>query len=115
MAGVGAALAESFPTVTWRDADPPVVSNVTAEPIRDATEIRGLLAHQVHSPVEWVRSVRGMAAEGVDTFVECGPGGALTGMVRRILPGVRTLNVHDIASLAEAADALSEAGVGVPA
>ncbi len=115
MAGVGAELASEFASSNWGDADPPVVSNVTAEPIRDASEIRALLARQVHSPVEWVRSVRLMAAEGVDTFVECGPGGALTGMVRRIVPEARTLNVFDSASLAEAADALAIAGVGVPA
>ena len=59
------------------------------------------------------RSVRRMAAEGVDTFVECGPGGALTGMVRRILPEARTLNVFDAATAAEAADALT--GVRVAA
>ena len=115
MAGVGAALAASFSNVTWRDADPAVVSNVTAEPVSDATEIRGLLAHQVHSPVEWVRSVLAMAAEGVDTFVECGPAAALTGMVSRIVPEARTLNVHDTASLALAADALLVAGVGISA
>jgi [acyl-carrier-protein] S-malonyltransferase len=115
MAAIGAELAAEFLTADWRDADPPVVSNVTAEPVRDAEEIRALLARQVHSPVEWVRSVRRMAAEGVDTFVECGPGGALSGMVRRIVPGARTLNVFDSATLAEAADALAAAGVGVPA
>lgn len=111
MAGIGAELAAAFASVQWRDADPPVVSNVTAEPVRDAEEIRALLARQVHSPVEWVRSVRRMAEEGVDTFVECGPGGALTGMVRRILPEARTLNVFDAATLVEAADALTAARV----
>ncbi|MEX0710135.1 MAG: ACP S-malonyltransferase [Chloroflexota bacterium] len=115
MVGIGAALATAFATANWRDADPPVVSNVTAEPVRDAAEIRRLLARQVHSPVEWVRSVRGMAAKGVDTFVECGPGAALSGMVRRILPGVRTLNVHDAASLAETVDALDQIGTRVTA
>lgn len=113
MVGVGAELATEFASVEWRDADPPVVSNVTAEPVHDAAEIRALLARQVHSPVEWVRSVRRMAAEGVDTFVECGPGQALTGMVRRIVPEARTLNVFDPASLAETADALLAAGVRV--
>ena len=115
MASIGVELAAEFATADWRDADPPVVSNVTAEPVSDAAEIRALLARQVHSPVEWVRSVRRMAARGVHTFVECGPGSALSGMVRRIVPGARTLNVFDSASLAEAADALAAAGVGVPA
>lgn len=115
MAGVGAELAGALATADWHDADPPVVSNVTAEPVRDAADIRDLLARQAYSPVEWVRSVRRMADEGVDTFVECGPGNALTGMVRRIVPDARTLNVFDPASLAASADALAGAAVRVPA
>jgi [acyl-carrier-protein] S-malonyltransferase len=115
MADIGAELARALATADWRDAEPAVVSNVTAEPVRDAAEIRDLLARQVHSPVEWVRSVKRMAAEGVDTFVECGPGNALTGMVHRIVPTARTLNVFDPASLASAADALTGAAVRVPA
>jgi [acyl-carrier-protein] S-malonyltransferase len=115
MAGIGSELARALATADWHAAEPPVVSNVTAEPVRDASEIRDLLARQVHSPVEWVRSVRCMAAEGVDTFVECGPGNALTGMVRRIVPQARTLNVFDPASLAASADALARAAARVPA
>jgi [acyl-carrier-protein] S-malonyltransferase len=76
-----------------------VVSNVTGEPVGDAGSVRNLLAEQVRSPVEWVVSVRHMARDGVDTFVECGPGSALSGMVRRIMPEARTLNVSDAASL----------------
>jgi len=115
MAGVGEELAAALAAADWHDADPPVVSNVTAEPVRDAAEIRTLLARQVSSPVEWVRSVRRMAEAGVDTFVECGPGGVLSGMVRRIAPGARTLSVFDLASLAASADALAESAIGVPA
>ena len=115
MAGIGAELGRELLNADWQDADPPVVSNVTAEPVSDAGEIRILLARQVHSPVEWVSSVRRMASEGVDTFVECGPGGALTGMVRRIVPGARTLSVSDPASLAETVQALAHRSVRVPA
>lgn len=115
MEGVGAELAIALKDAAWHDADPSVVSNVTAEPVRDATAIRALLGRQVYSPVEWVRSVRRMAVDGVDTFIECGPGGALAAMVQRIVPGARTLAVFDSASLAESADALLDAGVGVPA
>jgi [acyl-carrier-protein] S-malonyltransferase len=115
MAGLGAELARALETADWHDAEPPVVSNVTAEPVRDAAEIRVLLERQVSCPVEWVRSVRRMADEGVDTFVECGPGNALTGMVRRIVPGARTLTVSDPASLAASADALAGTVAGVPA
>lgn len=107
MASVGDALARAFEAVAWRDADPAVVSNVTGEPVREATEIRSLLARQVSSPVEWVRSVRSMVTAGVDTFVEIGPGAALTGMVRRIAPGARTMNVADAESLGASAGALA--------
>lgn len=115
MTAIGAELAHALESAEWHDADPPVVSNVTAEPVRDAGEIRLLLARQVHSPVEWVRSVQRMAEAGVDTFVECGPGSALTGMVRRIVPDARTLNVSDPATLAATVGALAGSVSRVPA
>jgi [acyl-carrier-protein] S-malonyltransferase len=99
MADVTDALAAAFEEVDWSNAAPPVVSNVTAEPVTDAERIRNLLAEQVRSPVEWVASVRRMVDDGVDTFIECGPGAALTGMVKRIAPEARTLNVSDVATL----------------
>lgn len=113
MAPVGATLAEAFTTVTWHDARPPVVSNVTAEPVTSAETIRTLLARQVSAPVEWVAGVRRMLADGVDTFVECGSGSALVGMIRRIAPEARALAVSDAGSLAGAVEALR--GAGLPA
>lgn len=109
MAPVAEALAEAFEGETWHDARVPVVSNVTAEPLTDAGRIRALLAEQVRSPVEWVRSVERMVADGVDAMIECGSGAALVGMVKRIAPGVRTAAVGDLASL-EAAAQLHVAG-----
>lgn len=113
MRAVGEGLARAFADVTWRDARIPLISNVTADPVSDASEIRGLLARQVSAPVEWVASVERLAAEGVDTFVECGPGGALTGMVKRIVPGARLHNVGDPEGVAHAAAALRTAGASV--
>ena len=103
MAGVAEELARAFEAESWRDAITPVISNVTAEPVSDASRIRALLAEQVRSPVEWVRCVERMAADGIDTAVECGPGSALTGMVKRIAPGFRTANVADAGGLETAA------------
>ena len=54
-----------------------------------------LLAEQVRSPVEWVRCVERMAADGVDTMIECGAGSALVGMVRRLAPAVRRATGSD--------------------
>ncbi|HET8777620.1 MAG TPA: ACP S-malonyltransferase [Candidatus Limnocylindria bacterium] len=105
MASVAEDLAEAFEAETWHEPRVPVMSNVTAEPESDPARIRSLLAEQVRSPVEWVRCVERMAADGVDTMIECGAGSALVGMVRRIAPDVRTGTVSDAATL-EAAIAL---------
>jgi [acyl-carrier-protein] S-malonyltransferase len=77
----------------------PVVANVDARENRDATRIRDLLVRQVSSPVRWQESVRRLSALGVDTFVELGPGKVLSGLVRRILPEARVLNVEDAGGL----------------
>jgi [acyl-carrier-protein] S-malonyltransferase len=114
MTDVADGLAGAFEGETWRDARVPVLSNVTAEPITDAGRIRALLAEQVRSPVEWVRCVERMAADGVEVVVECGPGTALTGMVKRIAPRLRTANVADAAGL-EAAAALLGSATPAPA
>ena len=111
MAGVAEQLATAFEGEHWTDARVPVVSNVTAEPLTDAHRIRALLAEQVRSPVEWVRCVERMVADGVDTALELGSGAALVGMVRRISPELRTAAVTDAASL-EAALELVGAGTG---
>jgi [acyl-carrier-protein] S-malonyltransferase len=108
MAATGEALSEAFAEVEWRDADPPIVSNVTAAPVREASSIRKLLARQVSSAVEWVASVQSMLEAGVDTFVECGPGAALTGMVRRIAPDATVLNVSNARTLHATLTALAE-------
>ena len=115
MRGVGAELERALAAATWHDADPPVVGNVAGEPLRAAGEIRASLARQAYGPVEWVRSLQRMLDDGVDTFVECGPGGTLTAMARRVDPGVRTLSVADPATCLETAAALEHIWTGVPA
>jgi [acyl-carrier-protein] S-malonyltransferase len=104
MASVADELAEAFEVEAWSDARVPVMSNVTAEPLVDASRIRALLAEQVRSPVEWVRCVRRMVDDGVTTMVECGSGAALVGMVKRIAPEVTTATVTDAAGLDAAAE-----------
>jgi [acyl-carrier-protein] S-malonyltransferase len=109
MAGVAEELADAFEAESWQDAKVPVISNVTAEPIVAAGRIRVLLADQVRSPVEWVRCVERMAADGIEIAVECGPGSALTGMVKRIAPGIRTANVADASGVDTAAGLIAGA------
>jgi len=82
-------------------ADPrcPVVTNVDAQPVRDGSSARDSLKRQVSRPVRWRESVQWMLAQGVDTFVELGPGNVLSGLVRAADKSVRTLNVEDEKSL----------------
>ena len=71
----------------------PVVANVTAAPTADPEEIRRLLVEQVTGAVRWRESVALMAGAGVTKFVECGAGKVLTGLLKRIAPGVSGLSV----------------------
>lgn len=114
MAEVADGLAAAFDDEDWNDAQVPIISNVTAQPLTDAGRIRALLAEQVRSPVEWVRCVERMSDEGIELAIECGSGSALTGMLKRIARGMRTASVVDLASL-EAAAALLGTGAPAPA
>jgi [acyl-carrier-protein] S-malonyltransferase len=74
----------------------PVVANASAEAMRDAAPIRDELCAQVATAVRWHESVTLMAASGVSTFIEFGPGRVLTGMVKRLAPGATLINVNGL-------------------
>ena len=71
----------------------PYVTNVTAEYVTDISAAKALLAKQVASSVRWQQSVENMIADGVDTFVEIGPGKTLAGFMRKINRDVKVYNV----------------------
>lgn len=77
----------------------PVITNVTGDYIKSASDIRELLVKQVTSSVQFEKSIRRMIEDGVDTFVEIGPGKVLTGFLRKIDRSVKALNVEDLKSL----------------
>lgn len=81
----------------------PVYANVTAAKVTSAAEWPALLEEQLVSPVRWTESVRAMVAGGVTTFVECGAGEVLSGLLRRIEPEAKALKVVDEATLLETA------------
>jgi [acyl-carrier-protein] S-malonyltransferase len=76
-----------------RGAEVPVVSNVDAKPHQAASEWASLLSAQLSSPVRWKHSLQTMSSMGVTDFAELGPGGVLTGMAKRSVPGARTISV----------------------
>src|SRR5271154_764009 len=85
----------------------PVISNVTAQPHGDATEISARLIEQVTSSVLWENSMRFLLAQGFTRFIELGPGTALSGFMKRIDKTAQMLNVADVASLETAVMALN--------
>jgi [acyl-carrier-protein] S-malonyltransferase len=92
-------LAETLSALPMHDAAIPVVANVTARPVSAAAEIRRLLAQQVYSPVLWEDSVSWLIAQGVDTFVEIGPGKVLAGLIKKIDRNVQVISVNSAEAL----------------
>jgi [acyl-carrier-protein] S-malonyltransferase len=87
----------------------PLVTNVDADTIETGDEAREALIRQVTMPVRWQESIRLLIDEGVNTFVEVGPGRVLTGLLRQIERSVATLNVEDEKSLAATVDKIAGA------
>ena len=89
----GAKLGKELEQVDFSDLQIPYVTNVTAEYVTDITKTKELLARQVASSVRWQQSMELLIADGVDTFVEIGPGRTLAGFLRKIKREVKVYNV----------------------
>jgi [acyl-carrier-protein] S-malonyltransferase len=74
------------------------MSTVTAK-VEPAQRLAALLVDQLTAPVRFTHAARGLMGEGVKTFVEIGPGDVLSGLVKRIDRGVKTVSVNSVASL----------------
>lgn len=92
-------LAAKLAEAAFHEPAVPVVANVTARPAENADRIRELLVEQVYSPVLWEDTVAYLIAEGVDTFVEIGPGNVLTGLVKKMDKTVKLININTLESL----------------
>lgn len=95
-------LAVKLDEVAFRDAEVPVIANVTASAVSEGARLRELLVEQVVSPVLWEDSIRRLIEEGVDTFVEIGSGAVLAGLIKKIDKSVRTISVNSAAAVNEA-------------
>ena len=82
----------------FKDPTIPVIANMTAAPLAKAEAVKEELINQLTNPVQWQRSIEYMVGEGVDTFIEIGPGKVLTGLIRRINKDVTTRNISDLAT-----------------
>jgi [acyl-carrier-protein] S-malonyltransferase len=96
-------LASDLDGIEFADLILPLVTNVDAAIIRGGADARDALVRQVSSPVRWLESMELLIREGVDTFVEVGPGKVLSGLMRQISREVKCFNVEDAAGLKSAA------------
>ncbi len=95
-------LAQALTIADLHDAAIPIISNITARPLTDAQDLRSELAEQLAASVQWIRTIEYLSGAGITTFIEIGPGQALTGMIKRIVKGARTINIGSVAEVEKA-------------
>lgn len=86
-------LASAIESTSFSKPVCPVYQNVTAKPATDVDVIRKNLIDQLTAPVRWTQSVQQMVQDGATTFIECGPGKVLQGLVKKIAPGAETASL----------------------
>ncbi len=106
MRSVADTLKEAFSQIVWHDPRFPIIANATARPVRKVSAVRDALYTQTYSPVLWSQSVLEMENEGIEGYIELGPGSVLSGLVRKICKGKRPYSVSDSQELVEAANYL---------
>ena len=99
--GAGKKLGDELANVTLQPMQIPYLTNVTADYVKDIAEVKELLERQVSSSVRWQQSVERMLADGVDTFIEIGPGKTLTGFLKKINKDMTAINIEKIEDLAK--------------
>lgn len=104
MASAAEALKAALARTELKAPQIPVYANATAQPY--SGDMQALLLTQVKSPVRWQETVEALAAQGVDTFFECGPGKTLCGLIRKTVKTARTFQVQDAETLRAAVESL---------
>lgn len=91
--GAGEELRKELESVAFDKLEIPYITNVTADYVEDSSEIKELLVSQISSSVCWEQSMRRLIADGVETFIEIGPGKTLSGFLRKIDKSVKVRNI----------------------
>ncbi len=113
MEGAGKEFAEFISGVELNDASIPVITNVDAEATTSSEDFRAKMPKQIYSSVHWTQTIQKMVEDGVDTFIEIGPGKVLAGLNKKIAPEATVYNVFDKASLEATVEALKSQMAGV--
>jgi [acyl-carrier-protein] S-malonyltransferase len=95
-------LAAWLESITFSDTRVPLINNAEAEFLQKAGDLKASLIRQVMAPVLWENSMRRLIAQGVENFVEIGPGKVLSGLMKRIDKRMNIINISDTASLENA-------------
>ena len=99
----------ALPIYDINNLQTPVYANMTANPYPDDKEgIIDTISNQISNSVKWEETLNNMAAAGIDTFIECGPGKTLSGFVKRTVTGANIFNVSDIDSLNKVVEELKK-------
>lgn len=96
--------------IHFHELELPYVTNVTAEPITDICKTKELLKEQVAASVRWQQSMERMIEDGVDTFIEIGPGKTLAGFLKKINRTVTVMNISCIEDVDKVASAVNLCG-----
>jgi [acyl-carrier-protein] S-malonyltransferase len=102
MQSAAESFSQSLEPVVFNDAKIAVIQNCDARPSVDGKQIKEKLSKQMPSAVLWLDTIQYMLDQGVDTFIEIGPGKALAGMVKKIERSAKVLNIYDHQSLTQA-------------
>ncbi len=113
MENAGNEFASFVSELELNDAKMPVITNVDAAETLKADDFKSKMPKQISSSVHWTQTIQKMVEEGVDTFVEIGPGKVLAGLNKKIAPETTMYNVFDKASLDATVTALKEQMAGV--
>ena len=101
-------LAADLQNIAFSDLSVPLITNADVRPIQNGEAARQSLIRQVSQPVRWLEAVEFLINQGVQTFIEIGPGKVLSGLVRQIDRSLRCVNIEDEASLRSAREALAD-------
>ena len=99
LADAGDRLGKVLEEVAVCDIQVPYIANVTADYVTDKGQVKELLTKQVSSSVRWEQTIRRMIEDGVDTFIEIGPGKTLSGFMRKISREVKTVSIEKLEDL----------------
>jgi [acyl-carrier-protein] S-malonyltransferase len=92
-------LAQAISKVAFNAPSVPVIGNASAKLLFSIDDVKAELVQQLTHPVQWQKTIEYLLSQGVETFVEVGPGKVITGLIKRIKRDARTVNIGDAQSL----------------